>query len=231
MQPEPDTGLRLSRPICSVPKVRHLPICDIRIRTARLQLRLPDLELLDELASLAAEGIHPPETMPFGVPWTDQPSPRLERATVQWNLLQMATWRPESWSFNPVVIHAGRVVGTQGISATDFAVTRSFRTGSWLGRAHQGRGLGREMRAAILEFGFALLGALVALSAAFHDNRASLEVSRALGYEENGTLVVERRGLPAQQVSLRLSRERWENSDRPEIQVEGVERCLDFFGA
>ncbi|HVB13363.1 MAG TPA: GNAT family N-acetyltransferase [Candidatus Dormibacteraeota bacterium] len=211
--------------------MRHLPLFDIRIRSERLELRLPNLRLLDELATLAADGIHSPETMPFAVPWTDQPSPALEFGTVQWNLLQLATWKPDAWSFNPVVLHEGRVVGTQGISAAAFAVTRSFTTGSWLGQAHQGQGIGREMRAAILHFGFVTLGAKVAVSAAFRDNAASLRVSRTLGYEENGELVVQRRGLPAEQVSLRLTREHWELTDRPKVQVEGVERCLELFGA
>ncbi|MGA8427262.1 MAG: GNAT family N-acetyltransferase, partial [Candidatus Dormiibacterota bacterium] len=126
--------------------MRHLPILDIRIRSPRLELRLPDLEMLDELASLAAAGIHPAETMPFAVPWTDQPSPELERATVRFHLLQLATWSPLAWSFNPVVLYQGKVIGSQGINSTNFVVTRSVTTGSWLGRAYQGQGLGREMR-------------------------------------------------------------------------------------
>ena len=210
--------------------MRHLPIFNIRIRSPRLELRLPDLELLDELASLAAAGIHPPETMPFGVPWTDQPSPELERATVRYHLLQLATWSPLAWNFNPVVLHQGKVIGSQGINATNFVVTRNVTTGSWLGRAYQGQGLGREMRAAILEFAFSGLGAEVALSSAFHDNAASLRVSRALGYEDNGEAIVERRGLPAEQIHLRLTRERWEHSDRPQVELEGVEACREFFG-
>lgn len=207
-----------------------LPIFDIRIRTKRIELRLPDLRLLDELASLAAAGIHPPDRMPFSVPWTDQPSPQLERSAVQWNLLQLANWSPEAWSFNPVVLVEGRVVGTQGISATDFAVTRAFKTGSWLGQAHQGQGLGREMRAAILHFGFASLGGSVAMSAAFRDNAASLAVSRSLGYLENGDLVAVRRGMLAEQVALRLRRDQWEQTERPQVVVEGLEACRDLFG-
>ncbi|MGC2191173.1 MAG: GNAT family N-acetyltransferase [Candidatus Dormiibacterota bacterium] len=210
--------------------MRLLPIFDIRIRTERLELRLPDLELLEELATLAAKGIHPPEAMPFGAPWTDLPSPELERSTIRWNLLQMGGWRPEAWSFNPVVLMAGKVVGTQGISADRFAVTRTVKTGSWLGRDHQGHGLGREMRAAILHFGFVCLGAKTAESTAFRDNLASLAVSRSLGYLGNGEFVVERRGLPAVEVGLRLTRERWELTERPAVQVQGVESCLDFFG-
>ena len=59
-------------------------------------------------------------------------------------------------------------------------------TGSWLGRRFQGRGLGKEMRAAVLGFAFDGLGAEVAETSAFLDNLPSNGVSRALGYEENG---------------------------------------------
>ncbi|MGC1183797.1 MAG: GNAT family N-acetyltransferase [Candidatus Dormiibacterota bacterium] len=209
----------------------HLSILDIRIRTERLELRLPDLQLLDDLASLAAAGIHQPELMPFSVPWTDQPSPQLERSAMQWHLLQLAQWQPEAWSFNAVVLCAGKVVGTQGISAKNFAVTGVFSTGSWLGRPHQGLGLGREMRAAILHFGFAALGGKIALSAAFRDNLPSLRVSQALGYREDGEVVVARRGVAAEQVSLRLTREEWERGEHPEVRVEGMDGCREFFGA
>ncbi|MGH7665757.1 MAG: GNAT family N-acetyltransferase [Candidatus Dormibacteria bacterium] len=205
----------------------YLPIRDIRIRTARLELRLPDLELLDELAAVADAGIHPPEEMPFGVPWTDSPSPG--RGTVQFHLRQLADWNPKSWSFNPVVLDRGRVVGTQGISASDFAVTRDFSTGSWLGAAHQGRGIGKEMRAAILHFGFVGLGAQTANSSAFRDNLASLAVSRSLGYAANGERSRARRGACAQFLELRLTRERWQLAARPEVQIEGLEPCLEWF--
>ncbi|HEY6538668.1 MAG TPA: GNAT family N-acetyltransferase [Candidatus Dormibacteraeota bacterium] len=208
----------------------RLPLREIRIRTKRLELRLPDLDLLEDLATLAAGGIHPPETMPFGVPWTDQPSPHLEWSTFQYHLLQLATWKPEAWSFNPVTLQGGRVIGTQGIVATDFGVARVFRTGSWLGRPHQGQGLGREMRAAILHFGFAGLGAEQALSGAFSDNHASLRVSSSLGYQENGRTLVARRGEPAEHIELRLTREQWERTDRPEVELEGLDGCRELFG-
>ncbi|EQD45135.1 GCN5-related N-acetyltransferase, partial [mine drainage metagenome] len=71
-----------------------------------------------------------------------------------------------------------------------------FSTGSWLGREHQGRGFGKEMRAAILHLGFATLGAEEALTSAFSDNPASIRVTRGLGYEENGTWRAARRGRP-----------------------------------
>lgn len=210
--------------------MRNWPLYDLRIRTPRLELRLPDLELLDELAELAGRGVHPPEHMPFAVPWTDRPSPELERSVVQHSLLQVASWTKERWIYNPVVLKEGRVIGTQDMKGQDFAVARSFGTGSWLGREHQGHGFGREMRAAILHLGFAGLGAEEALTSVFSDNPASLGVSRSLGYERNGVSLVARRGLPTRHLSYRLSRERWLATHNLEVQIEGLEPCLELFG-
>ena len=47
------------------------PLFGLRIRTPRLELRLPTESELNELYELAAAGIHPPGEMPFGVAWTD----------------------------------------------------------------------------------------------------------------------------------------------------------------
>ena len=55
---------------------------------------------------------------------------------------------------------------------------RSVATGSWLGLRHQGHGIGKEMRAAVLHFAFAGLGAIEALSGAWDDNKPSLGVER-----------------------------------------------------
>lgn len=49
----------------------HWPLYGLRLRTPRLELRLPELELLDDLASVAVDGVHPPADMPFTAPWTD----------------------------------------------------------------------------------------------------------------------------------------------------------------
>ncbi|MHB8312651.1 MAG: GNAT family N-acetyltransferase [Candidatus Dormibacteria bacterium] len=145
------------------------PLYGIRIRTARLELRLPDLDRLDELARLATCGIHDQDIMPFSNAWADQPSPQLERSVFQYHLLQVAQWRPERWCFNAVAIHEGRVIGCQDLEAEAFAVRRSVDTASWLGREYQGLGFGKEMRAAILHLGFVALGAEEALTSAFRD--------------------------------------------------------------
>ena len=212
-------------------RVSHWPLYDLRLRTERLELRLPDAALLEELVDLVGLGIHPEATMPFGVPWTDTPSPQREREMVQHVLRSIAEWTPQSWVYRAVVTRNGRVVGSQDLVSVDFAACRMVRTGSWLGREHQGQGLGQEMRAAVLELAFAHLGALEAQSAAFHDNSASQGVSRRLGYEPNGSWLAPRRGRPDRMLGFRLTREGWQRHRRHQVTVTGVEDCLELFGA
>lgn len=122
----------------------------------------------------------------------------------------------------------GSVVGASGLSADDFAVLRSFETGSWLGLAHQGAGLGTELRAATLHLGFAGFGAHVATTAAFDDNPASLGVTNRLGYEPTGTRRVVRRGAPATIRDFRMSREHWESIRRDDITLHGIDAVVDL---
>ena len=124
-----------------------------------------------------------------------------------------------------------RIVGVQDLLAEHFPVLRVVRTGSWLGRSYQGKGLGTEMRAAILHLAFAGLRAREARSAAFRDNAASLAVSRKLGYERCDTRLVVRRGQAAEMCELRLARERWEARRRRDIVIENLEPCLPMLGA
>ena len=208
----------------------HWPLFDLRLTTERLVLRLPDSALLEEMVDLVGDGIHPEEVMPFGVPWTDRPSPQREREAVRHVLRSSADWTPTSWWYVAVATLDGQVVGTQDLRGVDFAAGRRVSTGSWLGRGYQGRGLGQEMRAAVLELAFTHLGALEAHSSAFHDNAASLGVSRRLGYEPNGSWLAPRRGRPDRMEGLRLTRERWERYRRHQILVTGVEGCLELFG-
>ena len=208
----------------------HWPLYELRLTTDRLVLRLPDSALLEEMVELVGQGIHPEGEMPFGVPWTDRPSPQREREAVQHVLRSIADWTPTSWVYMAVATRDGRVVGTQDLKGVDFGACRRVSTGSWLGRAYQGRGLGQEMRAAVLELAFNHLGALEAHSSAFHDNAASLGVSRRLGYEPNGSWLAPRRGRPDRMEGLRLTRERWERHRRHQVLVTGVEGCLELFG-
>jgi RimJ/RimL family protein N-acetyltransferase len=184
--------------------MEHWPLRHLVLRTPRLELRPDDDAGLHELAELARAGIHPPEDMPFLEPWTDADPRYVGRGTIQYHWSCRATLAPDRWSVNFLVREHGRLLGTQGMSATDFAVRRQVDTGSWLGRQHQRRGVGTEMRAAVLAFAFDHLGATTARSAAFADNPASQTVSRRLGYRPDGTETLSRRGEPATMTRLLL---------------------------
>ena len=207
---------------------RLWPLFGLRVRTPRLELRVPTDDELCALAEVAAAGVHPADTMPFDVPWTAAPSPLLERGVLQFYWRCRGEWSVERWTLDFAVFLDGRPVGAQGLSATAFPVVRSFETGSWLGRRFQGQGIGREMRAAALHFGFDGLETVQAHSGAWEDNAASLAVSRALGYRPNGERIDPRLGRPCRKLLLRLDRADW--SSPAEVSVEGLEPCLPLFG-
>jgi len=211
--------------------VDHWPLLGLAVRTPRLELRYPDDELVAAVAELAARGISPPGFRPFRLTWDEVPSPHQERNTLQHFWTNRGSWTPDSWHCPLVVLAEGQAVGVQGLLADDFATLRTVRTTSWLGRAQQGRGLGAEMRAAVLHLAFAGLGAVRAESGAWHDNEASLAVSRKLGYQENGDELRLRGDGPDREVRLLLARKRWGQHRRPDIDLVGLDPCLASFGA
>ena len=211
--------------------VDHWPLLGLRVCTPRLELRYPDDDLLAEVAELVTRGIHEPGFLPFLRPWDEVPPPHLQRNTLQHHWRARALWAPGSWQCPLVAVAGGQVIGTQGLLADDFATLRTVGTGSWLGRCHQGQGLGTEMRQAVLHLAFAGLDAVRAESGAWHDNAASLAVSRKLGYAENGDELRVRADRADRQIRLVLTRERWEEHRRHDIELVGLEPCLPFFGA
>ena len=210
---------------------RDWPLFNIRVRTPRLEIRLPTDDDLPGLIDEIVAGIHDPATMPFTKEWTDVASPLRERESLQWWWRQRAEWTPAKWVFTGAVFLDGVPIGVQDMGAENFAALRTFETGSWIGLRHQGSGIGKEMRAAVLHLGFAGLGAVEAYSGAWHDNSHSLGVSRALGYEHNGQTLALRRGRPELQIKLRLTRASWEETRRDDIVIEGLGPCLELFGA
>ncbi|HEY0816730.1 MAG TPA: GNAT family protein [Pseudonocardia sp.] len=176
----------------------HWPLRNVVLHTPRLELRPDDDAGLDELVAEAYAGVHPPEEMPFARPWTDADPRYLGRGMLQHHWADRAALAPERWILHFLIRLDGRVVGTQGLGSRNFAITREVETGSWLGRRHQGRGIGTQMRAAVLLFAFDHLGARSARSGAFPDNPASSGVSRRLGYRRDGTETVARRGAPVE---------------------------------
>ncbi len=208
------------------------PLFRLRVRTGALELRLPGDSDLAALAELAREPIHDPDTMPFSMPWTDQPPDDRARGTAQWHWKARGEWSPSEWRLELVAARDGEVVGTQALHGSDFPVTRQVDSGSWVGRRFQGQGVGTAMRRAALHLAFAGLGARAARSEAFADNVASLRVSEKLGYVRDGSATIVRRGQPATMVRLLLPRDAWEarSASWPLVVVEGLESSLPLFG-
>jgi RimJ/RimL family protein N-acetyltransferase len=209
---------------------KHWPLFDLRLRTERLELRLPTDDDLDELVEVAASGVHGPDEMPFLTPWTRQLQPDLGRSFLQFHWHRRAVWSSDEWFLELGVFHEGRAIGSQGLIATRFGVTRTVRSGSWLGRAHHGRGFGTEMRLAVLALAFDHLGAERAESGYLDGNDASMGVSRKIGYQPDGTRVQVVEGVRRVEQRVSLDTERWRSMHRPHVEVTGLDRCRDLFG-
>jgi RimJ/RimL family protein N-acetyltransferase len=108
--------------------------------------------------------------MPFAQPWTDVPSPELERNALRYHWRLRSETSAQRWSLNFAVCTSAGVVGACLVNAADFPAMRTAETGSWIGQRHQGRGIGTEMRAAALGLIFDGLGAGTATTMAWHDN-------------------------------------------------------------
>lgn len=185
------------------------PLFDIRITTPRLELRLPTEADLQQLAEVALQGIHPPETMPFGAPWTDAAPDDLRRSMLQHHWEKQGVWSPDAWDLSLAIFIDGQPAGFQSIRTKQFPILRSVDSGSWLGNAWQGRGFGTDMREAVLHFAFDTLGALTATSHAFDDNDVSVAVSEKVGYRPDGEDFWVSQGKRRRSLRYRISREQW----------------------
>jgi RimJ/RimL family protein N-acetyltransferase len=205
------------------------PLFGLSIRTPRLELRYPTDDDLLDLAERSGD-IHDPGLRPFAVAWNDADDETRLRRVLQFHWGQRSAWTPEAWRCGLVTVVDGAVVGTQDVIATGFAVSRTVETGSWLGRAHQGRGIGTEMRAAVLHLAFAGLGAERAETGAFEDNDRSLGVTTRIGYRRNGDAVHVDGADRRRELRFVLSRSDWEAGRRDDIDLGGLEPCLPLFG-
>jgi RimJ/RimL family protein N-acetyltransferase len=206
------------------------PLFDLTITTPKLELQYAADELLERVAAEAADVITP-GTQPFDGDATFYdltPAGRRRWLKGQWGA--RAKTSPAWWVLVFAVVVDGEPAGTQEITAVDFASLRNVSTFSWLGRRFQGRGIGREMREAVLHLAFDGLGAERAESDAFEDNAASIAVSRATGYEPNGTTRALRPGGPALMSRFVLTRDRWLARRRSDITISGLEPCLALLG-
>jgi RimJ/RimL family protein N-acetyltransferase/predicted GNAT family N-acyltransferase len=204
----------------------------LRLRTPRLELRLASEAEIVALSEVAGAGIHPPDEMPFAVAWTDDPHRPtwLDDFLGHYRRLDRER-RPDDWTLNLTVFLDGEPIGAQSVGAEGFAEHRLVRTGSWLGAPFQRRGLGTEMRAAVLALAFDGLGATAAESGAIAGNDASARVSEKLGYAEVESGTVSPRGAPVVERRFRLTREAWEGTPHAQVEIDGLEPCLPLLGA
>jgi RimJ/RimL family protein N-acetyltransferase len=207
------------------------PFFDLTVRTPRVELRGATDALLEEAAALRVAGIASPGEEPIGGDSSlYYPSPEHEWRffKAQWGARAKTT---SEWWFTPfAVVVDGQLVGMQEMTAVDFPTLRTVESNSWLGLAHQGQGIGKEMRAAIMHLAFAGFGALRAESVCFFDNARSRAVSLSLGYQPNGSFLAKRPSGGAVMERYLLTRETWEQGRRDDIEIHGLEPCLAYVG-
>jgi RimJ/RimL family protein N-acetyltransferase len=186
----------------------NYPLLDVRVTTPTLELRGATDELLDQLADVVRAGKTHADPAPY-----DDPMSFYE------------TDEPDAWRLYFVVMVDGRPVGEQTLTGAHFSTLGTVTTFSWLSSDQRARGLGREMREAVLHLAFDGLGAKEASSDAFVDNQGSNAISRRLGYQPNGFDWATRRGEPALLNRWRLSRDTWEPRRRDDIQLHNIKAC------
>lgn len=207
------------------------PPLNVRVHTPRLSLLGATDELLERLVPVVRQGVVTEQPWPFDDPmslYKDSPDR-------EWSWLRRV-WTGRGnvsdgyWRLYFAVVVDGEPVGMQDLIGTDFATFGTVSTFSWLGPGVRGRGIGREMRQAVLHLAFEGLGARQAVSDAFVDNHASNAVSRTVGYLPNGVDWATRRGEVAELNRWRLTRERWAERRRADITLDGVAECRPVLG-
>src|SRR5881409_277310 len=105
------------------------PLFDLEITTPALTLRYVDDEAAAGLMHLAETvGVHDPDSMPFSIPWTRFEPPYLQRQGMQHFWAVRAAVAPANWDLPFAVYEGDRLVGSQGVGAKSFAVTRTVGT-------------------------------------------------------------------------------------------------------
>ena len=208
---------------------RHWPMFDIQLTTPDLHLRHLTEADLDPLAAILPEDA---EQDPASTTYPGLDRDRNRGVVVHQDYWRArGSWRPESWALSFGVFRDGELVGYQGLEGDDFARLRTVDSSSFLTKAVRGQGLGKQSRAAVLALAFGALGARFAISSAWTDNRASLAVSRSLGYVDNGVSTHRRGEAVGEMTHLRLSRKQWLASGWEErVVVAGIDTCMPFFG-
>lgn len=205
------------------------PLFGLTLTTPRLVLRPITDDDIPAAVAAARSGVHEPGRNPFSTPWAELPAGELgpKMAQFYWRCRSEVT--PKSWTLLLGIWHENEFIGCQDIGAKDFAALKTVSTGSWLKQSVHGRGLGKEMRAAVALYAFDWLKAEVAESEAAAWNAASLGVSRALGYELNGVTRTAWGDKAEEVQKVRLTPATFKRPDWT-LQVEGHEAAAKYLG-
>ncbi len=208
------------------------PPLDVRVVTPRLELRGATDDLLEQLAPLVGSGM----AMADPPPWDDpsafyEPDPDVRvRKWMQGVWRKRGTVRPDAWRLYFVVFVDGEPIGQQDLTGKEFDDFGTVESTSWVSAHARQRGIGSEMRSAILHLAFEGLGAAEAHSEAAIDNVGSNAVSERLGYERNGTAWATHQGKPVLGQCWRIERETWAARRREDITMSGVAECRIALG-
>src|SRR3954470_12314023 len=205
------------------------PLAHLRLTTGDLTLRPVAETDLDLLGALLPDDVEldPEAPRPFGL------TGRAERSLVlrQEYWRHLGAWTPAAWRLPMIVFRGGIPVGMQELEGKDdFLESRTVDSSSWLIESARGRGIGKAMRTAVLTLAFDGLDAAAAVSEAWHDNTASLGVSRSLGYVDDSERQHPRGDGTDRMVGLRLDRMAWHATPRPRVRTEGLDACRHLFG-
>jgi RimJ/RimL family protein N-acetyltransferase len=206
-----------------------------------LELRCDDLLLRPAGDDCAALGrvvfnLLEPDEHHFLPHWAQMRSDTIEataRNVLRWSWQQRFELTGDNWYIPFAVVRDRQVLGLQSGSAEMFSVRRDVHTESCLDSDARQSGVGGRMRAMIIEFAFAHLGALTVSSGCTLGNEASKRVSGKLGYIDDGTYIDAVNGQRHVGHRPRLSRERWAQF-RPDwlddLDVTGLGPVLELFG-
>ncbi len=207
----------------------HWPLFDLRLRAPDLELRPltePDVDIIARQFPADVE-----QNPAF--PRYAGADPATFRGTVahQQHWTALGSWRTDAWRLDFAVLREGVLVGTQELEGNDFAAVRTVDTSSFLFEHARGHGLGKQMRRAVLTLAFGPLEAAAAITSAWHDNQASLGVSRSLGYVDNGVESHRRGSGVDTMVHLRLARSAWlASGGSAGIEIVDFDPCRPYFG-
>jgi RimJ/RimL family protein N-acetyltransferase len=145
-----------------------------------------------------------------------------------------AEFSPAAWRLVFLLEVDGAVAGSQDLKAYDFLRLGIVESSSWLGEGYRGAGLGKAMRAMVLQLAFLSLDAIAAETESEEHNDAALGVTRSLGYQPCGDKYAPRADRVEHMLWGRLTRERWallrNGYGLEDVEVSGARDCLPMLG-